>query len=229
MKTLIKKLKKQPRGQSFIELTGVFIVLMIIFTGVVELGFFLNVYLDVIDAGREAARNANTYDLYKIESDGSKSLSNLVFDEAAKIAWNTMNPGCQGLLDDKLVQLMPPPCEMRIPFDPTNGYDDIVVTVISYDGSIVRLPGPAVSPPGGPGYWNRFDNQTTRIDEADLNSLGLDPTALATGMIMVEIYYQHYQMLGLPILSTFVPNPIRMHTYSIMPYPSADPTPTPIP
>lgn len=227
MSTLFKNLKRQPKGQSFIELTGVLFVLLIVFTGVVELGFFLNVYLDVIDAGREAARNANTYDLYKIESDGSKSLSNLVFDEAAKIAWNTMNPACQGLLEDKLVQLIPPPCEMRIPFDPTNGYDDIVVTVISYDGSIVRLPGPPVT--AGPGYWNRFDNQTSAIDSAELASLGLDPSALSTGMIMVEIYYQHYQMLGLPILSTFVPNPIRMHTYSIMPYPSADPTPTPIP
>jgi hypothetical protein len=227
MNTLINKLKKQPRGQSFIELTGVFIVLMIIFTGVVELGFFLNVYLDVIDAGREAARNANTYDLYKIESDGSKTLGDLVFNEAAKIAWNTMNPGCQGILKDKLVELIPPPCEMRIPFDPTNGYDDIVVSVISYDGSIVRLPGPPIT--GDPGYWNRFDNQTTAIENSDLVSLGLDPAALSSGMIMVEIYYQHYQMLGLPILSTWVPNPIRMHTYSIMPYPSADPTPTPIP
>jgi hypothetical protein len=202
---------------------------MIIFTGVVELGFFLNVYLDVIDAGREAARNANTYDLYKIESDGSKTLSNLVFDEAAKIAWNTMNPGCQGLLKDKLVEPIPPACDMRVPFDPTTGYDDIVITVLSYDGTLIRLPGPAVTPPGGPGYWNRFDNQGSEITDAELSSLGLDPSALSTGMIMVEIYYQHYQMLGLPILSNFVPNPIPMHTYSIMPYPSADPTPTPLP
>ena len=227
MTRLVKKYKNQPKGQSFIELTGVFVVLMIIFTGVVELGFFLNVYLDVIDAGREAARNANTYDLYKIESDGSKTLSNLVFDEAAKIAWNTLNPACQGLLKDKLVEPIPPPCNKRIPFDPTNGYDDIVVTVISYDGTVKRLPGPAVTPPGGPEYWNRFDNQGIGI--SDLASLGLNPSALSTGMIMVEIYYQHYQMLGLPILSDFVPNPIRMRTYSIMPYPSADPTPTPLP
>ena len=77
-------------------------VLMMLLAGVVELGNLINLYLDIIDSGREAARNANTYDFYHVESGCSfNHIGNLVYDETAKIAWNTLNPACQGHLRDK--------------------------------------------------------------------------------------------------------------------------------
>jgi hypothetical protein len=223
MKLFNKKSLIKPRGQSFIELALVMLSLPILFVGVVELGLFLNVYLDVIDAAREAARNANTYELYHIDESPpyGEEIGTLVFDEAAKVAWNTMNPGCQGYLKDKLVELIPVlTCEnMRIPFDPSNGYDDIVITVISYNGvSYERIPKET-------GWFSRFNNQSSTL--TDLDSLGLNPSALPTGMIMVEIFYNHYQLMGMPLISNYIINPIPMHTYSIMPYPAADPTPIP--
>jgi len=212
----------KPKGQSFIELALVFMVLMLIFAGVVELGNLINVYLDVIDAGREAARNGNTYDFFNIDESTvppTVTVGDLVFNEAAKIAWNTMNTNCQGILQDRDVQLIPPACNMRIPFDPLN--DDIVVSVISYDGSsLTRFP-------DGNG-WSRFNNAVSTVSNAEILT-HLDGATPRTGMIMVEVFYSYHQLLGMPFFTTVIPDPIPVHTYSIMPYPLADPTPIPIP
>jgi len=225
MKSIIANLRRKSKGQSFIELALVFMILMLIFAGVVELGNLINIYLDVIDAARESARNANTYDLYFVdetETPPEMSVGNLVFDEAAKIAWNTLNPACQGILPDRL-DGNPPPCDnMRIPFDTAT--DDIVISVISYDGggTIVRLP------QSESGMWSRFDNYPSRYDDAWILDR-LDPSAPDSGIILVEIFYNYHQLLGMPFFTDVLPDPILVHAYSIMPYPLAEPTPTPIP
>ena len=216
-----KKLFKS-KGQSFIELALVFMILMLIFAGVVELGNLINVYLDIIDSGREAARNANTYEFYNIDESTvppTVTVGDLVFNEAAKIAWNTMNTNCQGILQDKGTQLIPPACNMRIPFDPLE--DDIVISVISYDGSsLIRFP-------DGNG-WSRFNNRVSTVSDGEILS-HLDSSTPSTGIIMVEVFYGYHQLLGMPFFTDVLPDPIPVHTFSIMPYPSADPTPTPIP
>jgi hypothetical protein len=221
MRPYIKNKQARPKGQSFIELAMVFMSLLMIFAGVVELGNLINVYLDIIDAGREAARNANTYDfLFIDESTVPPTVSEgvLVYNEAAKIAWNTMNTNCQGILQDRDVELIPPACNMRIPFDPLA--DDIVISVISYNGISLNR-----SPVGG---WSRFGNKGSTVTDAEIMS-HLDSSTPSTGIIMVEIFYNYHQLLGMPLFTDVIPDPIPVHTFSIMPYPSADPTPTPIP
>jgi hypothetical protein len=47
--------------------------------------------------------------------------------------------------------------------------------------------------------------------------------------VAVEFFYCHAQILNLPIMSDYLPNPIQIHAYTIMPLPAAAPTPTPIP
>lgn len=49
------------------------------------------------------------------------------------------------------------------------------------------------------------------------------------GFLAVEVYYCYNQVLNLPIFTTFVPNPLMIHAYTIMPLPAAAPTPTPKP
>ena len=46
------------------------------------------------------------------------------------------------------------------------------------------------------------------------------------GFVAVELYYCHAQVLGLPIITNLIPNPIRIHASTIMPIPAAAPTPT---
>jgi len=47
--------------------------------------------------------------------------------------------------------------------------------------------------------------------------------------VLVEIYYDYNQVLSLPWITAFVPDPIPVHTYAIMPLVAAEPNPTPSP
>ena len=49
-------------GQSLVEFTVLLPVLLIMISGLIEFGFMLNYYLDLIDAAREAARWASDGD-----------------------------------------------------------------------------------------------------------------------------------------------------------------------
>jgi hypothetical protein len=73
-----------------------------------------------------------------------------------------------------------------------------------------------------------LENRTSIVTDGEIMS-NLDPTALDAGIIMVEIFYNYHQMLGLPFFADVLPDPIPVHTYAIMPYPLAEPTSTPIP
>ena len=53
-------MRRQPRGQSFVELMLVMTFLALLLAGMVEFGFMLNKYLHVLDGAREAARISNT-------------------------------------------------------------------------------------------------------------------------------------------------------------------------
>ena len=213
-----KKLFKS-KGQSFIELALVFMILMLLFAGVVELGNLINIYLDIIDSAREAARYANAVSLYKVDPvSGAKYIGEDVYDKSAQVAWATLNPACTLLLPAKPGAANCPANEMKIDFDPAT--DDIVISILSYDGStLLRFPSVG---------WSRFGNHTSTVTDGEILA-ELDPTAPNTGLVLVEVFYDYHQLLGMPFFTDVLPDPIPVHAFSIMPYPGAEPTPTPLP
>lgn len=58
MNHIRSRLKQLRPGQSLVEFTILLPVLLMMLSGLIEFGFMLNSYLDVIDAAREAARFA---------------------------------------------------------------------------------------------------------------------------------------------------------------------------
>jgi len=58
-KRILCRMRCQPRGQSFVELMLVVMILAVLLAGVVEFGFMLNQYLHVLDGARESARYAS--------------------------------------------------------------------------------------------------------------------------------------------------------------------------
>jgi hypothetical protein len=61
------------------------------------------------------------------------------------------------------------------------------------------------------------------------NGSGYSSTPVITpnkGFVAVEFYYCYHQVLDLPIVSNIMPNPARIHVYTVMPLPAAQPTPT---
>jgi hypothetical protein len=121
--------------------------------------------------------------------------------------------------------------------DPNNGdpgaQDDIVISVFSVnkliDGTsqIVRF--------GGAQGWSYAEhyigyatrNENSRFDNADMIAR-MDTNAPNTGYLLVEAFYNYDQKLKLPWITAFVPDPVLLHAFTIMPLTSAEPTPTPI-
>ena len=192
---------KEPstRGQSFVELMLVVLVLALMIAGVVEFGFLVNTYLHVFDGAREAARfSSGSIAFY---SNGTSIIE--FYDNTVLQAERVLAP---------------------VVLDPANG-DDIVISVFSIASpSIIRFP--------DPDGWSAYGNRTSNFTTAEILAL-IDPGSPASGVLLVEIFYNYPQMLKLPIFTnsiySVVPDPIPIYVYSVMPMSSAEPTPTPRP
>lgn len=181
------------------EFTIMLPVLLIMLSGLVEFGFLLNHYLDVIDAARETARFGSNIDPLTPSSDDLLACGSTAYFYRI----------LRCLAEDNL--------DPQITLDPAR--DDIVISAFSASGSsVTRFPGPS--------GWSYYGNEGSELSDAEV-AARLDPSAPATGFIMVEIFYNYDMILKLPWITAFVPDPVRLHAYSIMPNSAVEPTPTP--
>jgi hypothetical protein len=70
------------------------------------------------------------------------------------------------------------------------------------------------------------NHYTSKISSATIASR-LDPVAPTSGLVLVEVFFDYDQVLALPWITAFVPDPIHLHAFTIMPNSSVEPTPTP--
>lgn len=203
----MKRIKKtaRRRGQSLVEFTVLLPLLIMMISGLIEFGFMLNYYLDLIDAAREAARFAADDDPIRL-ADGTYMDPNPGFyTRAQTVTLDSINIGSGG----------------QITLDPTT--DDVVISAFSVMNGMVDRRFPAGSGENGlPLYSNHISKYTSAMVSGML-----DPAAPNAGLVMVEIYYNYNQILGLPWITMFVPDPVTLHAYSIMPNANVEPTPTP--
>jgi hypothetical protein len=235
--------QKAHAGQSLLELALILPILLLILVGVVEISLFIGRYLDVLDLTREAARFASARDP-QIESyvagitPGDMDCStpdefNFYYDTACVFSPPAGSPSCDNPLFcnglNSYVFLNPET-------------DDVVISVYTITNHTVSNIWPDV------GYWALSENDgivgndgnwrrdcqgnevrgTPHFDEGLVNSM-LDANAPNTkAFVAVEFYYCYEQVLNLPIFTDFVPNPIQVNAYTIMPLPEGEPTPTPI-
>ena len=207
-------LKRHPSGQSLVEFTILLPVLLMMLSGLIEFGFLLNAYLDLIDAAREAARFAANdnptvgvpTDPYPAQANfwhrGWKNArSSLYTASDARINWNT-----------------------TLPTDCIGVGGDIVVSAFSVLGTTVDKRWPlGYGDNGASNCGNYFSKLTT----AQVNTILSGASIPNSGFVVVEIYYEYKMILGLPWISAFVPDPIVLYAYTIMPNTDVEPTPTP--
>jgi hypothetical protein len=256
-KRIYSRMRRQPRGQSFVELMLVVMFLALLLAGVVEYGFMLNQYLHVLDGAREASRYAASSSTgpFIVNPDGSLETSpppngpgpiidNMPFYyyTAAKAA-STMKP-----------------VELNPGHSPTSP-DDIIVSVFSVTTGNLPFRFPLADPQGWSlckdfaGFKSFFNNvlllpvpdelsdsswnscganaRVSQFSPADIQSR-LDGSAPNTGVILVEIYYNYPQLLKLlsnngfmGVTYTIMPDPVPLYVYTIMPISSAEPTQVP--
>ena len=212
--------KNWKKGQSLIELTLVLTILLTLLTGMVEFGNLLNQYITVVDAAREGARFASNDDPFirTVTADCASPfcLRANFFTNIDEIVEGSLLPNGNRAPNAKGA-LAP------IKLNPAKG-DDVVISVFSINNGV-----PTRFPTGEEGWsyyaYKGLTGQGSSFSTSELTSR-LDPSAPDTGMVVVEIYYNYDQILKLWDFIG-VPDPIRVHAYSIMPLSAAEPTPLP--
>jgi hypothetical protein len=257
-------MSKSQRGQSFVELALTLPLLLLLLAGLVEVGFFINRYLDALDLTREAARFASNRDPFSTAGDTKCSTTdalNFYYDVSCFFsppAYTQPDPTpCQGL---------PPPDGFG--GGPVNGFefcngflpyltykpdqDDVVISVFTITQKDQTNTWSCWPDSGGgscstPKYWalsdNDWDNtaganwqkdcqgntiQTAPYFTASAVNAQLDAVAPGNkALVAVEFYYCYWQLLHVPVFYHLIPNPLRVHAYTIMPIPAAQPSATP--
>ncbi len=233
--------KVRPKGQSFVELAIVLPLLLFLLIGFVEIGAMIYNYLSLLDVAREAARFAADRDPEVLNGDMSNYPTSACEDDALHYYLDTacvviganfnkditLDPatddiaisvftidnnevvdrkpndgdGVWSLYSDNWTKNCDGTIDTLTPFFPQAINDAWVAFATPTFGPLTPTPGAGTSIPGGP------------TDK---------------GMVLVEIYYCHHQLLNLPILSDLIPNHVPLHALTVMPAPLAAPTPTPL-
>lgn len=249
--------KKRIKGQSLVEITLLFPVLLIMLSGLLEFGFLLNEYLTLQDAVRNAARFSSDSDYTATDSACSshpfptdpeccRSTQDFFRQTACLVNLELRNsaPDVSLLCLDSTPPGAGQLCNYAV-VDPTNGdensRDDIIISVFSIaqpdefstQPGLVRIPTGGNGGEGGWSYALAYSGYNTRNQNSGFTSEDiqqrLNSGAPSTGYLLVEIYYNYNQKLKLPWITAFVDDPVTLHSYAIMPLVSAEPTPSPIP
>lgn len=210
------------RGQSLVEFTVLLPVLLIMISGLIEFGIMLNYYLDVIDAAREAARFASDADPIRDPNTGAYLDPNPAFyNDVQTLAMEALRAASDNRIDWPQLQVMYGAgwCAY-VPGD----------IVISAFGVRNNAGSPVVDRrfPNGSGEngLSLCNHRVSEFTSAEIQAR-LDPGAPTSGLVLVEIFFDYDQVLALPWITAFVPNPIPLHAYTIMPNANVEPTPTP--
>ena len=219
---IIKRVKRwRRRGQSLVEFAILLPLVLIMLSGLIEFGFLLNEYLDLIDAAREVARFASDEDPIR--------------DEAGNFNPNPANAPEPAGFYSRLWSNTDRALDMggQIALDPFE--DDVVVSLFSVNFGTVSQRYPLdTGTNGGEAGWQRWGNDTSKFTSAEIQTIVTDSITSNggtitpnTGVVLVEIFYDYHMIMGLPWIRAFVPDPVPLHVYTIMPNAALEPTPTP--
>ncbi len=196
------------RGQSLVEFVVILPILLVMLSGLIEFGFMINYYLDVVDAARDGARFAS-------------NLDPLAPDDAI---FDCVNSSYFYRLVPCVVNQALAPQILLDPTDPPPGdTDDLVISAFSVAGTTVSQRFPDAD------GWSLTGQHASEFTTAEVQAMltGLAGTTPSTGVVLVEVFYDYHMVLALPWITAFVPNPVTLHAYTLMPNTFVEPTPTP--
>jgi len=188
-------------GQSMVEFLVILPILLIMISGLIEFGFMLNYYLDLIDGARDGARFAANVDPLLADDHINDCVNSTYFYR---------------LVPCVVTQSLAP----QIALDPAS--DDVVLSSFAVASGVVTARFPDAD------GWSLSGNHVSEFTTAEINAM-LDPAAPNTGLVLVEVFYDYNMVMALPWITAFVPNPVVLHAYTIMPNTHVEPTPTPSP
>jgi hypothetical protein len=188
---------------------------MLLVAGIAEYGVLLNRYLNLLDGAREAARyNANYNPFCPASSTDPLCPA------------GTVTPDYYASTARVVTQVLFP-----IVLDPTRA-DDIVVSFFTVEGGAITGRYPTADGENGWSWSEHELSYSVRNHISKQTSsfiLGrMDPTAPDVSVSLVEVFYNYPQTLRMPFFLEFIPDPIPVYTYAVMPIKNVTP-PTPSP
>ncbi len=219
--------RRKSRGQSLVEMAIALPAILVLFSGLIEMGFMLNYYLSLLDATRNAARDyagPSPFD----EANSYVDRPGFYFDSsmATGAGWDVLN---------QLNPLQTTDNTRKVILNPAT--DDVIVTVYSVvwktgNHTIQTFPqdGAFSGAVGGRYYLygnalpNGSHGNQASFTQTTLESQLIEDSP-CQGLVVVEVIYQYHQILNLPWMF-WLGSPI-LHAYSVMPNQSAEP-PVPV-
>jgi len=233
-----KKPEELTKGQSFVETALVVPVLVLLMAGVVEIAFLYFSYMSALDLTREAARFASARDYRMEDAPGSGLPFSACLDNSLHYWYDT---SCF---------FMDPEINSSLVVSSTD-YADVAISVFTVARNHVTNRWPAENPDGSANPDGVFSLYQTNVGgvmvpnwkldcsgnvvrtepymtNAEMEALFQPNAPVDKGFVLVEVYFCYHHKIGLPFLTWAIPNPMRLHAYTIMPSSEAIPTPTPI-
>ena len=202
-------------GQSMIEFAITLPLLIMLFSGMIELGFMLNAYLSLLDATRSAARLCSNLNPFRLDM-----ATNTLVDDL------TFAPYCAQAVVDNLA---PPsdPNARQIVMDTSR--DDVIVSVlsVSVDSATNTIIMPISRFKNGSPFFSLYGNKLSAYGDIEIESYMTQNGTLPvqTGILIVEVYYGYKGILKLPWVEPFMSDndPVLLHASTIMPLVAAKP------
>lgn len=236
----IGQLEIHPKGQSLVEMAIIVPLLMFFMIGIFEVGIAIRTYLVLVNANREIARYAVRPDYLKPNEGNYQDIGyQNVLDRAYKTVGNQVFIDFEenSALIVNIIQVdtgFPcDPAERIIPDPPLAPPDywpncdcDLVATQ-PYTPYVIT--NSLVSPNYGfnmpISVTSRFDIEALSLEIAANNDVfnckamkrtqgGLYPEQME--VVVVEIFYDHHQVFGFPLISNPFTDPITLYTHTTM-------------
>jgi Flp pilus assembly protein TadG len=211
----LKTRKRKSRGQSLVEMALTLPILLMLFSGMVEIGFMLNFYLSLQDATRYAAREYSNGDPFNADPDTSRNSSNWFYIDAAGAVYAQLAP----LTDSHGTTI---PYDTSVKTQLNGATDDVIITAYSVEGStIVNIPTTFTCSKDS--SYHLYCHETSAVTAATItnSTAGLSGSIPCQGILVVEVYETYHQVLGLPWMAP-MGSPI-LHAETIMPLPAVQP------
>lgn len=193
------------RGQSIVELAIITPLLLLLLLGMVEVGAILRNYLVLAAANREAARFASRG---RYENDAIAQLAIDTMADQLPVETSGPDANVSVLLTTISIHWDPEYVDPDHPeYPPGRAWEG--PTVITGTAGVSRIDPDALS------FQLREQNKDLNATmQANPAHAGAEPSG--NKVVIVEIIYQHEQLLNMPIITQLLPNPIPLYTQTMM-------------
>lgn len=239
--------QRRERGQSMVEMALAFPILLLILAGTLEVGKYFNDYITILDGTREGARYSADGEItdrsmtpLQVDCNADKNFfhlaacfthdnikKNLAFNEATDdVVVSAMSVDTNGHIITRFPRACTDPAPpLQLLGTYLYGGCDPNVTSSQQGWSLCQQ----VNRPFG--ISTACSIKTSSFSNTAIEAmLAQTPNSPATGLVIVEVYRDHNQFLGLiPPGLAFLPQKVTMHAYSVMPVPAAAPPPSYVP